>query len=60
MSERTITSRLSDDGQRLVIVERWLDRQVTPPRWRSKNRTQKLSASDLEYYRQRNEKGYGH
>jgi hypothetical protein len=52
-TERMKTTRLSDDGRRLVIVERWLDRQVMPPRWRSKNRTQKLSPGDLEYYRQR-------
>lgn len=54
--ERTITKRLSDDGTYLVIVERWLDRQVSPPRWRSKNRRQKLSASDIAYYRQQREK----
>lgn len=54
--ERQVTSRLSDDGTHLVIVERWLDRQWEPPRWRSKNRTQKLpnlSAGDIEYHRQR-------
>jgi hypothetical protein len=51
--ERTRTTRVSDDGSRLVTVERWLDRQVSPPRWRSKNWTRKLNANDREYYRQR-------
>jgi excisionase family DNA binding protein len=50
--ERTETTRLSDDGTRLVIVTRWLDRQVSPPRWRSKNRTRKLNAGEIEYFRQ--------
>jgi hypothetical protein len=51
--ERTTTRRLSDDGQRLIIVERWLDWQVSPPRWRSKNRHVKLKPGEVEYYRQR-------
>ena len=51
--ERTITTRLSDDGLRPITVERWLDRQMSPPRWRSKNRHRKLTPGDLEYYRQR-------
>jgi hypothetical protein len=51
--ERTVTTRLSDDGLRLIIVERWLDRQMSPPRWRSKNRHRKLSPGDLAYYRQK-------
>jgi hypothetical protein len=51
--QRSITTRLSDDGEHLVIVERWLDRQVSPPKWRSKNRRRKLSAKEIEYYRQR-------
>jgi hypothetical protein len=53
MSERTTTKRLSDDGKRLIIVERWLDRQVMPARWRSKNRHIKLTPNEIEYYRQR-------
>jgi hypothetical protein len=32
--ERRTTTRLSNDGTRLIIVERWLDRQMSPPRWR--------------------------
>lgn len=31
--ERTITKRVSDDGERLIIIERWLDRQHSPARW---------------------------
>jgi hypothetical protein len=42
MDERTRTERISDDGTHLIIVERWLDRQVSPPRWRSKNWRRKL------------------
>jgi hypothetical protein len=53
MNERSTTTRLSDEGLRLIIVERWLDRQVLPPRWRSKNRHRKLSPAGVEYYRQR-------
>jgi hypothetical protein len=55
MSDRTKTTRLSDDGKRLIIVERWLDRQHSPPRWRSKNRRRKLKPNEVEYYRQRGE-----
>jgi hypothetical protein len=51
--ERTETRRLSDDGRRLIIVTRWLDRQVSPPRWRSKNRHVKLTPGEVEYYRER-------
>jgi hypothetical protein len=29
--------RVADDGQHIIVVERWLDRQVHPPKWRSKN-----------------------
>jgi len=53
--ERTETRKFSKDGTRLVIVTRWLDRQVHPPKWRTKNRTQKLSAGEREYVRQRRE-----
>jgi hypothetical protein len=51
--DRTSTTRLSDDGRRLIIVERWLDWQVMPPRWRSKNRHIKLKPNEIEAYRQR-------
>ena len=53
--ERTITKRLSDDGTRIIIVTRWLDRQMMPPKWRSKNRHVKLKPNEIEYYRQRAE-----
>jgi hypothetical protein len=36
-NDRERETRLSDDGERIIIVDRWLDRQVDPPRWRSKN-----------------------
>ena len=49
---RTTQKRLSDDGKRLIIVERWLDQQVMPPRWRSKNRHVKLTPNEIVYYRQ--------
>jgi len=55
-NERTETTRLSDDGTRLVIVTRWLDRQMSPPRWRTKNRTRKLNRGEIEYFRE----GFGH
>ena len=45
--------RLSSDGRRIVVVTRWLDRQVSPPRWRSKNQTIKLRPNEVEYFRQR-------
>lgn len=51
--ERTRRMRLSDDGRRLIIIEEWLDRQVEPPRWRSKNWHRKLTPGEIEYYRQR-------
>ncbi len=47
------TTRVSDDGTRLVIVTRWLDRQMSPPKWRSKNRTRKLTPGEIDYFRQR-------
>lgn len=53
--ERIETRRLSDDGRRIIIVTRWLDRQMSPPKWRSKNRHIKLTENELEYYRQRAE-----
>jgi hypothetical protein len=53
--ERTRTTRLSDDGRRLIVVERWLDQQVQPPRWRSKNWHRTLKPNEIEYYRQRAE-----
>jgi hypothetical protein len=37
----------------LIIVEEWLDRQVDPPRWRSKNWHRKLTLGEIEYFRQR-------
>ena len=55
MDERTETTRVSDDGTRLIIVTRWLDRQVSPPAWRSKNVSRLLPPmhpDDAEYYRQ--------
>ena len=52
-NERTETTYLSKDGKRLIIVTRWLDRQMSPPRWRSKNRHRKLRPNEIEYYRQR-------
>jgi hypothetical protein len=52
-SERTKTTHLSNDGRRLIRVTRWLDRQVSPPRWRSKNDHVKLKPNEIEYYRQR-------
>lgn len=57
MSKRTTTKRLAADGRHLVVVEEWLDRQVSPPRWRSKNYRLKLSPNEIEYYRQRSEDG---
>jgi len=50
-AERTETRRPSDDGTRIVIVTRWLDRQMSPPKWRSKNRSVKLKPNEVEYYR---------
>jgi hypothetical protein len=55
--ERTRTSRLSDDGKRIIIVTRWLDRQMSPPRWRSKNRHINLKPSEVDYYRQQAAEG---
>jgi hypothetical protein len=55
--ERTETRRLSDDGTRIVVVTRWLDRQMSPPRWRTKNRTRKLTRGEIDYYRLRKEQG---
>lgn len=43
IDERTRTTRRSDNGEYLIVVERWLDRQVSPPRWRSKNWRRKLT-----------------
>jgi hypothetical protein len=51
--ERIETRRLSDDGTRIVIVTRWLDRQVLPPKWRSKNRTRKLTPGEIRYFQER-------
>lgn len=49
----SVTSRyLNKDGTRIVTVERWLDRQMHPPKWRSKNRTRKLTPGEIEYFRQ--------
>jgi hypothetical protein len=43
---------LSDDGRRLITVEEWIDRQVSPPRYRSKNRHRKLKPNEIAYYEQ--------
>jgi hypothetical protein len=51
--ERIETRRLSADGQRLVTVTRWLDRQHSPPRWRSKNHHRKLTAGEIRYFQER-------
>ena len=51
--ERVETRRLADDGEHLVIVEKWLDRQVSPPRWRSKNRRVRLTPRERAYYADR-------
>jgi hypothetical protein len=51
--ERVETRYLNRDGTRIVVVTHWLDRQVSPPRWRSKNRTIKLKPGELEYFLQR-------
>lgn len=51
-NERTRTTRVSDDRTHIVFVERWLDRQMHPPRWRSKNWTKKLQPNEVEYFRQ--------
>jgi hypothetical protein len=53
--ERTRTVRVSDDGTREVVTERWLDRQLSPPRRRTKSYTRKLNGGEIEYYRQRRE-----
>lgn len=50
--KREVITRLSDDGERLIIVERWLDQQIDPPRWRSKNWHRKLPAADVKYLRE--------
>ena len=46
--------RLSDDGQRWIVVERWLDTQVQPPKWRSRNSHYPLTKSELLYFAKRN------
>ena len=56
-AERTVTARLGRHGDRLVIVERWLDRQCSPPRWRSKNRTLKLNRNEISDFREMEEAG---
>ena len=40
-----------------IVVERWLDRQVNPPRWRSKNRRERvrLARADALYLKDREE-----
>jgi hypothetical protein len=48
--ERFVTKRLSEDGRRIVVIERWYDRQLAPPRWRSKNRHVKLTPGEVEYF----------
>jgi hypothetical protein len=57
--ERTRTTRLSDDGTHLIIVERWLDHQWMPPRRASKNWRRKLKPNEIEYYRQRLDEAAG-
>ena len=54
-SGRMTTTRLADDGEHLIIVERWLDTQWHPPRWRSKNRRRKLKPNEVAYYRARSQ-----
>ena len=54
-AERIETRRLSDDGRRIVIVTRWFDRQGTTPRWRSKNRTRKLTPGEVRYFQEQGE-----
>jgi hypothetical protein len=56
MNERTRTEYVYPDGTYKVVVERWLDRQVDPPRWRSKNyrvklKQPKLTPGEIEYLR---------
>ena len=56
-AERAITKRLSKDGTRMVVITRWLDRQMSPPKWRSKNHHVKLRPSEIEYCRQQAAEG---
>ena len=49
-----VQRRLSDDGQRWLVVERWLDTQVQPPKWRSRNSDYPLTKSELLYFAERN------
>ena len=44
--DRLETTRVSDDGTRLITVTRWIDRQVSPPKWRSKNQSRPLPPKD--------------
>ena len=46
-----VQRRLSDDGQRWIVVERWLDTQVQPPKWRSRNRNYPLTKSEAPVLR---------
>ena len=55
LDERTRTRRVSKDGTRMVVIERWLDRQVSPPRRRSKNYTIKLTPGEIRYFQERDE-----
>jgi hypothetical protein len=48
--ERTQSRRLSDDGRRIIVVERWLDRQTSPTRWRTRNWHRKLKANEVAYF----------
>jgi hypothetical protein len=55
--KRIETRWLSDDGKRIIIVTRWLDRQMSPQRWRSKNRHINLKPNEVDYYRQQAAEG---
>ena len=49
-SERLVYRRLADDNQHWIVIERWLDWQVYPPRWRSKNYRLRLTNSETSGY----------
>ena len=57
--ERTVTKRLSDDGTRIIVVTRWLDTQMMPPKWRSKNDSIKLKPNEIDYYRRQKQDAPG-
>ena len=51
--ERIVSRRLADDREHWVVLTRWLDRQVEPPRWRAKNERLRLTREELAYYAER-------